>query len=91
MPYNADGSESELTTEVRAFADLLARRYGLTVQTVDERLTSAEAEMLLREQRRAGVRRRPVRKTDVDRVAAVLIAQTWLQEESGAETKNDGE
>lgn len=91
LPYNADGSESDMTTEVRAFAALLAERYGLTVQTVDERLTSAEAEMILREQRQAGLRRRRVRKTDVDRVAAVLIAQTWLQEQAGAETTNNGE
>lgn len=90
LPYNADGSESDMTTEVRAFVELLAERYGLAVQTVDERLTSAEAEMILREQRQAGVRRRRVRKTDVDRVAAVLIAQSWLREEPRAETINNG-
>lgn len=91
LPYNADGSESDMTTEVRAFAALLAERYGLAVETVDERLTSAEAETILREQRQAGVRRRRVRKTDVDRVAAVLIAETWLREETGAETENNGD
>lgn len=80
LPYNADGSESDMTNEVQDFKEALARRYKLTVQTVDERLTSAEAEMILREQRQAGVRRRRVRKTDVDRVAAVLIAHTWLRE-----------
>lgn len=90
LPYNADGSESDMTTEVRAFVELLAQRYGLAVQTVDERLTSAEAEMILREQRQAGVRRRRVRKTDVDRVAAVLIAQSWLRGEPGAETIDNG-
>jgi putative Holliday junction resolvase len=91
LPYNADGSESDMTNEVRAFTGQLAERYGLVVHTVDERLTSAEAEMILREQRQEGIRRRRVRKTDVDRVAAVLIAQTWLREEPRAETNNNGE
>ncbi len=91
LPYNADGSESDMTTEVRAFVELLARRYSLAVQTVDERLTSAEAETILREQRQQGVRRRKVRKTDVDRVAAVLIAESWLREEPGAETNSNGD
>ena len=91
LPYNADGSESDMTTEVRAFVELLARRYSLAVQTVDERLTSAEAETILREQRQQGVRRRKVRKTDVDRVAAVLIAESWLREEPGAETTSNGD
>jgi len=91
LPYNADGSESDMTTEVRAFVELLARRYSLAVQTVDERLTSAEAETILREQRQQGVRRRKVRKTDVDRVAAVLIAESWLREEPGAETTSHGD
>lgn len=90
LPYNSDGSESDMTTEVRAFVEQLAQRYGLAVHTVDERLTSAEAEMILREQRQAGLRRRRVRKTDVDRVAAVLIAQTWLGEKPGAERNNNG-
>lgn len=88
LPYNADGSESDMTNEVNAFVARLERRYGLAVHTVDERLTSAEAEMILREQRQEGTRRRRVRKTDVDRVAAVLIAETWLREEPTDTQKN---
>lgn len=91
LPYNSDGSESDMTKEVRAFVDRLAGRYELRVQTVDERLTSAEAEMILREQRQGGVRRRRVRKTDVDRMAAALIAQAWLQEIPGKETSSNGD
>ena len=86
LPYNSDGSESDMTKEVLGFVDQLAERSKLPVETVDERLTSAEAEMILREQRQAGVRRRRVRKTDIDQVAAVLIAQAWLQENPGTDT-----
>jgi putative Holliday junction resolvase len=80
LPYNADGSESDMTAEVRHFVALLAERYALDVETVDERLTSAEAEEMLRNQRQSGLRRRRLRKEDVDRAAAVLIGQSWLRE-----------
>ena len=91
LPYNADGSESEMTSEVRAFAAALAERYQLEVKTIDERLTSAEAETLLREERQDGSRRRRIRKEDVDRTAAVLIAQSWLRTAGGQDNSNDEE
>lgn len=78
LPYNADGSDSPMTTKALAFAATLAERYGLRVDTVDERLTSAEAESILRAARQEG-RRRKTRKGDVDRVAATLIAESWLR------------
>ena len=90
LPYNADGSESEMTAEVTAFTEELAGRYALDVQTIDERLTSAEAETMLREQRQTGARRRRIRKEDVDRTAALLIAQSWLRNADSHEKSNDG-
>ena len=54
LPYNMDGSESDMTARVRGFVKLLAERYGLPVETVDERLTSVEAEARLKEQGTAG-------------------------------------
>ena len=91
LPYNADGSESDMTAEVRAFIELLAERYALEAVTVDERLTSAEAETILREQRQAGLLRRRVRKEDVDRAAAVLIGQSWLRDGVQTRKSDDGE
>ena len=91
LPYNSDGTESDMTREVRGFVEQLAGRYELAVQTVDERLTSAEAELILREQRQGGVRRRRVKKGDVDRVAATLIAKAWLQDSPEKETQNNGD
>ena len=78
LPYNMDGSESDMTTRVRKFVKLLAERYGLPVETVDERLTSAEAEARLKEQRRQGIRTRKLKKEDVDSMAAQLIAESWM-------------
>ena len=76
VPYNADGTPHDLTHEVLAFASALGARTGLPVHTVDERLSSAEAEATLREQRAAG--RRRVAKADVDAAAACVILKGWL-------------
>lgn len=80
VPYNADGSESPLASAAVSFANRLAEEYALRVDRVDERLTSAEAGALLREQRQGGMRRRKVRKQDIDSMAAKLIAESWLRQ-----------
>jgi len=76
MPSHADGSPSDLQQSVEAFIDEL-RRYGLDVDTVDERYTSVEAEHALREARAAGTRGR-ISKEMIDSAAAVFIAERYL-------------
>ncbi len=78
LPYNADGSDSPMTERVRAIAARLQERYELAVDLVDERLTSVEAENRLREAREQGLRRRRTRREDIDRIAAQVIAEAWL-------------
>ena len=68
-----------MTQAVRSFADTLKQRYQLPVEFVDERYTSAEAESLLREQRRQGLRNKKLTKEDVDAMAACLIAESWIR------------
>lgn len=79
LPYNIDGGESAQTKKAKAFAEQLRARYDLPVEFVDERLTSVEAEEMLRQQRRAGLLKRRVRREDVDSQAACLIAESWLR------------
>ena len=79
LPYNMDGTETVLTGACRAFAGELARRFGLPVDFVDERLTSAAAQADLRDARRSGARTRRVRREDIDANAARLILETWLR------------
>lgn len=76
MPAHADGSRSEMQGPVEAFIEDL-RRYGLPVDTVDERYTSIEAERVLKKARAAGTRGR-ISKDMVDAAAAVLIAERYL-------------
>jgi putative Holliday junction resolvase len=66
------------------FAGALGERYGLPVATVDETLTSVTAEAELAEGRRSGYLRRRVGRGRVDRVAACLIAEQWMNEQSGS-------
>jgi putative Holliday junction resolvase len=79
LPYNMDGSETALSGVCRGFAKELAHRFGVPVELVDERLTSAAATTELREARRSGARTRRVRREDIDANAARLILETWLR------------
>lgn len=77
LPLSAEGVDQAMTAPARHFARQLEKRFGLPVETVDETLSSVEAEALLREQRRRGVRRKRVRKADVDQQAAQIILHRW--------------
>ena len=78
-PQHADGSAAEIGTLVEAFVSEL-KRFGLPVETVDERYSSVEAEALLKNSRSAGLRGR-IRKAAIDAAAATLIAERWLGKE----------
>lgn len=75
LPLNLDGSDHEITRLARRFGNRLRGRYNLPVYTIDERLSSAEAEALLAAQGR-------YEKEDVDKVAAQIILQSWLEQQS---------
>lgn len=76
MPYNMNGSEHELSGEVRKFANRLHGRFGLPVYEVDERLSSTEAARVF-----TGKLNRN-NKAVLDKIAAQLILQTWLDQQS---------
>ena len=61
LPYNMDLSEQDMTHRARHFAEQLAERFPLPVHTVDERLSSREAEAALKERRQQGRRARDPR------------------------------
>ncbi len=75
IPLQQDGREQEMSRLSRKFCNQLRGRYNLTVYEVDERLTSIEAESIIRANRG---NRRPVEERDVDAIAATRILQSWL-------------
>jgi putative Holliday junction resolvase len=83
FPYNEDGSHGALASAASGFAETLAQRSGLPVTRVDERYSSLEASAELRQRRAAGTRRRRVARGDVDSMAAAIILERWLRDESG--------
>ena len=73
LPRNMDGTEGDQAAAARAFGTQLAG-LGMTVEYVDERLTSWEAK-----ERIAATGRRPARASgELDSAAAALILQEYL-------------
>ena len=76
LPLAADGTETDWCAEVRRFGDRLGGSLALDVYYVDERMTSARAERVVRS---IGLpRRKREQKERVDAAAAALILQRWL-------------
>ncbi|MCP5279098.1 MAG: Holliday junction resolvase RuvX [Thiobacillus sp.] len=80
LPLSMDGGEHELTRRARRFANQLHGRFGLPVILVDERLTSFDADLRLRE---AGVKGRARKGLD-DTLAAQQILQDLLDQPPGS-------
>jgi putative Holliday junction resolvase len=74
LPFHMDGRPGDHHDDVLQFVDLLIERFELPVETVDERMTTLQAERALEE---AGLTRKK-RKGKVDQMAAQLILQFWL-------------
>jgi putative Holliday junction resolvase len=85
-PLHMSGSESRQSEYTREFAERLGRFLELPVVFLDERLTSAEAERLMRD---AGASLEE-RKNAVDRLAAMLLLQSYLGQCSTAACPEGG-
>ena len=74
-PLHMSGAAGAQSLKMKEFAEEIHRRFGLPVHLWDERLTSAQANRLLRETDMSIRRRAEV----VDRLAAVLILQSFME------------
>ena len=74
LPRTLAGEEGPQAERIRAQAEKIAASCGLPLEFADERLSSAEAKRILREQ---GLSERAMRGR-VDGVAASLFLQSWL-------------
>ena len=74
LPRNLKGEETIQTQKTRDFASAVAEACGVPVRFYDERLTSVTAERVLLE----GNVRREDRKKVIDKVAATIILQNYL-------------
>ena len=79
LPYNLDGSESELMVRAIKFANRLNGRFHKPSYGMDERLSSVEAaEQVLEENR--GTKKRAA----IDDIAAQIILENWFSELANA-------
>lgn len=74
LPLSQSGGESAMSARVKVFAEKLAASSGCALRFWDERLSTAEANRILR----GAEIGRAKRQHAVDRVAATLILQNYL-------------
>lgn len=77
FPKNMNNTEGERAEATKRFMDDLERRTGLPVILVDERLTTVEANRILEA---TGVAV-SARKAHIDKMAAAIILQNYLDKE----------
>jgi putative Holliday junction resolvase len=75
LPLRMSGAEGIQSERMREFVAVLQAHFDLPVHLWDERLTSVEANRLLRETDMSIKKRAAV----VDQLAAVLILQNWME------------
>ncbi len=75
LPLRLSGAEGTQSEKMRCFADDLHSHFGVPVHLWDERWTSTEANRLLRETDLSIKKRGQA----VDRMAAILILQSWME------------
>jgi putative holliday junction resolvase len=76
MPYYTDGSENTMTARVKQFCYELEKRFKLPVYTVDEALSSVQAEAAVKENSKISQHN----KHEIDKMAAAIIVQRWLDQ-----------
>ncbi|HLX94954.1 MAG TPA: Holliday junction resolvase RuvX [Verrucomicrobiae bacterium] len=74
LPRNMDGSYGPAAQKVEAFVAVLRNAITVPIRTWDERLTSSQANRILIQ----GKVRRDQRKEKVDKMAAAILLQSYL-------------
>ncbi|MDO4539800.1 MAG: Holliday junction resolvase RuvX [Syntrophomonadaceae bacterium] len=78
LPLNMDGTRGPKALEAEEFGRLLERNLGLPVEYQDERLSTVSSNRVLLQADLSRKRRREI----IDRLAAAVILQTWLDKHS---------
>ena len=78
LPLNMDGTTGPAATAAIAEAEALASVVGVPVETFDERRTTVTADAVLMERKM----RAPARRQVIDKVAAAVMLQGWLDRRS---------
>ncbi|QDZ40999.1 Holliday junction resolvase RuvX [Euhalothece natronophila Z-M001] len=77
LPYTLDGTLGKQAQRIQSYAKKLETALKLPIEYVDERLTSIEAETLLKTKKGFSPRRD---KAQIDAHAAAILLQQWLNQ-----------
>jgi len=78
LPFYLDGTKSEMTDRAEKFSRQLEGRFHLPIYTHNEALSSFEAEQFL--QNKNSGKKKQHDKQDIDKLAAAIIVQSWLEQ-----------
>lgn len=78
MPTELDGTDNPLKKRIERFCNQINGRYNLPVEQENEQFTSIEAAERLKQLRQSG-RKQKVTKEDVDKIAASIILENWME------------
>jgi putative Holliday junction resolvase len=84
IPYNMNGSEGPQTDKIRVVVEGIKQRVKVPIREWDERLSTVAAERVLLEADMSRSKRRKV----IDKVAAVIILQGYLDRKHMKEKQN---
>ena len=76
LPLNEDGTESRLTGLAKTFAEKIQNRFKIDTVMVDERYTSVEAKLLIRESTKNITKGSQL----IDQVAAKIILESYFEQ-----------
>ncbi|MCP5103766.1 MAG: Holliday junction resolvase RuvX [bacterium] len=74
-PLNMDGTKSRITEKVEHFAEQLKKEIAVEIEFADERLTSFEAEEMLKEHQQDYKKRKKV----LDSISALVILRSYME------------
>lgn len=86
MPYNpsteveTSKAQKKWQRRIHNFAALLSETVELPIEFIDESFSSAEASKRLKQQLNLGSRKKRIGKKDIDKEAACIILQRWLDD-----------
>ncbi len=78
LPTTMAGEEHAMTQKARRFRNQLQGRFNIKTELIDERLTTREAWQIVEQSAQ-----KQQSKPQLDCIAAVLITETWLNDQSG--------
>lgn len=77
--YPSDDSPPILLDGISRFVTYIKKQFNLPIVTVNEAYSSCEAKSILKQQRQNKLRDK-IEKSDIDKIAACLILESWLNE-----------